>query len=103
LRPSFDVLPLLNIIHPENILDIVVISDDDAPAEIVTCWLNASQLENIEDTFVNTEVVSKDNGLLAVFVVLPLLNFLQPENILSIVVIFDTFEILTFWLNAAQL
>jgi hypothetical protein len=99
LPPLFVVLPLLKLVQPLNIFDILVIN---VRGEIFTFWLNAAQLENIEDTFVNAEEFNQLNGFDALFVVLPLLKLVQPLNIFDIVVIPVLFEIVTFWLNAAQ-
>ena len=86
--------------HPENMFDIVVTLDVFV---IEMVWLNELQFKNIWYVVFNAVEVVNVNGFDPRSLVSPLLNIVHPENMLSILVTFDTLEIETVWLNALQL
>ena len=70
--------PLLKIVHPLNMFDIVVTF---SILVIETVWLKLEQDKNIDSTVVNWLEVVNVNGFVPALVMFPLLNITQPENI----------------------
>ena len=77
-KRTFDVSPLLNMLHCANILLIKVTL---VVLEIETVWLKLEHPKNILVTTSKLEDVVNVSGWVPSFEVLPLLNMLHPANI----------------------
>ena len=95
-KRTFDVSPLLNMLHCANILLIKVTL---VVLEIETVWLKLEHPKNILVTTSKLEDVVNVSGWVPSFEVLPLLNMLHISNIPLILLTRVILEIETVWLK----